>query len=66
MTYSKINISNKHEEVPNFSFKLILLILTVIAALSVNILIFNTNNSSNLEANSILSPITTEMVILVK
>jgi len=66
MTYSKINVSNQQDEVSGFSFKLILLIVAIIATLGVNIMVFNANQSTPMEANKISSPVTTEMVILVK
>ncbi|MFK8010320.1 MAG: hypothetical protein AB8H03_28460 [Saprospiraceae bacterium] len=66
MTYSKINVSNQNDEVSGFSFKLILLIVAIIATLGVNVMVFNANQSTHMEANKISSPFTTEMVILVK
>lgn len=66
MTYSKINVSNQSDEVSGFSFKIILLIVAIIATLGVNVMVFNANQTTPMEANKISSPITTEMVILVK
>ena len=66
MTYSKVNISNQRDEVSGFSFKLILLIVAIIATLGVNVMVFNANQSTPIEANKISSPFTTEMVTLAK
>ncbi len=66
MTYSKINITHRQDEVSGFSLKLFLLIIAVIATIGVNVMMYNSNNSTNLEAKGNLTPVTTEMVILVK
>ena len=67
MTYSKINVSKKQDDVPGFSFKLAILILAVIATLGVNVMLFNANNNAEtLQVNDTNIPVTTEMVILVK
>ncbi|MGB0930338.1 MAG: hypothetical protein ACPGVB_06160 [Chitinophagales bacterium] len=66
MTYSRINISNHHDEVPYFSFKLFLLTLTIIVTFGINVFLFTTNDYSNLEVNKSRTPAATEMVTLVK
>ncbi len=66
MTYSKINITDSPNEVSGFSFKLLLLLIAIVATIGVNVLVFNSNQTSNIEANDSVTPFTTEMVILVK
>lgn len=66
MTYSRINISNNHDEVPHFSLKLFLLSLAIVFTFGINVFLFTSSDYSNLEANKINTPMTTEMVDLIK